>query len=92
MLDYAEITAEKFHKNIAPFNIRETVAKVIKLQKKKADDKGLALSADFVNISATEEHTSKENTHSPIMVSDESRITQVLLGLQSNALKFTEKG
>lgn len=65
---------------------------MIKLQKKKADDKGLALSADFVNISITEEQTNLENIYSPIMVSDENRIIQVLLGLQSNALKFTEKG
>lgn len=26
------------------------------------------------------------------MISDEARIVQVLLGLQSNALKYTEKG
>ena len=30
--------------------------------------------------------------HSPIIRSDEDRIKQVLLGLQSNALKFTQQG
>lgn len=30
--------------------------------------------------------------YSPVICSDESRIKQVLLGLQSNALKFTQKG
>ena len=30
--------------------------------------------------------------HSPIVRTDENRIMQVLLGLQSNALKFTVRG
>ena len=33
-----------------------------------------------------------DGKHSPMIRSDESRIMQVLLGLQSNALKFTVKG
>ena len=33
-----------------------------------------------------------DGKYSPIIKTDESRIMQVLLGLQSNALKFTVKG
>ena len=32
------------------------------------------------------------NDYSPLIFSDEQRIMQVLLGLQSNALKFTKNG
>jgi signal transduction histidine kinase len=45
--------------------------------------------SEFVNIGEDAEGTV---LNSPIVKSDEQRIMQVLLGLQSNALKFTLKG
>lgn len=38
LLDYSQIKADKFRKNIKAFNIRDTVAQVMKIQEKKAMD------------------------------------------------------
>lgn len=81
LLDYAQIKAGKFRKNIKRFNVRESVQSVIDIQLKQAQARGIDLHSEFVGIS-----------EDCIMLSDESRIKQVLLGLQSNALKFTESG
>jgi signal transduction histidine kinase len=36
LLDYSQIKAGKFRKNLKAFNIRETVSQVMKIQQKKA--------------------------------------------------------
>ena len=51
------------------------------IQRRKANDFGIDFQAKFINI--------PENY---VISSDEHRIMQVLLNLQSNALKFTETG
>ena len=83
-LDYAQIKVNKFRKNCKPFNIVDTVKRVMSIQQKKADDQGLEFFATFENIG--------EGSYSPIIIQDEQRIMQVLLNLQSNALKFTKQG
>jgi signal transduction histidine kinase len=91
LLDYAQIKAEKFRKNFRRFNIRETVDKVISIQRKSADDKGVHLNADYTNIAIDEEESQyDEGKMSPIIYSDEQRVMQILLSLQSNALKYTK--
>ena len=50
------------------------------IQRIKAEDKGVRLVADYNLI------------NDPIIVHDEMRIQQVILNLQSNAIKFTDKG
>ena len=81
LLDYAQIKAGKFRKNIKKFNIREAVQSVIDIQYRLANSRGLKLYSEFIDILEV-----------CIIKSDEARIKQVLLGLQSNALKFTEEG
>ena len=59
------------------------------IQRKKAEDKNLEFKVIYKNIKDT---VSNEDTFSPIIKTDEHRVMQVLLGLQSNALKFTTNG
>ena len=60
------------------------------IQRQKAQDKNIDFQVEFQGISLSESNESFES--SPIVNCDEHRIMQVLLGLQSNALKFTQKG
>ena len=63
----------------------------MKMQQKKADELGVRLWAEFGNFAWTDQKVLLDTAYSPIIVSDEARIIQVLLGLQSNALKFLEQ-
>ena len=96
LLDYAQIKAGKFRKKFTTFNIRESIEKVVSIQKLKAESKGLNMPIVFENIAESREAYQRnflsDGKYSPMIRSDESRIMQVLLGLQSNALKFTTKG
>jgi signal transduction histidine kinase len=38
LLDYAQINAKKFRKNVSKFNIKDLVQNVIRMQQDKADD------------------------------------------------------
>ena len=89
MLDFAQIKEGKFRQNFQIFNIREAVDKVMCILKQKAVSKGIIFSVNYTNIGKNNEELGQE---SPMIFCDEHRIMQVLLGLQSNALKFTQNG
>ena len=50
LLDYAQIKAGKFRKNITKFNIKETVAGIMSIQERQAESKNITLSAEFDNF------------------------------------------
>ena len=79
LLDYAQIKAGKFRKKMSLFDISKTVEEVKSILQQKADAKGIVL----------ENKITFEET---LIFHDEQRITQILLNLQSNAVKFTEEG
>ena len=56
----------------------------------KADFAGIKLYTQFENIK--EKDLIINNKYSPLIIHDEHRIKQILLNLQSNALKYTQKG
>ena len=68
----------------------EAVRDVIIIQQRKAQDNKTNLFATFLNISEEEEDTL--GCYSCMVETDKQRVMQVLLCLQSNALKFTQDG
>ncbi len=56
-----------------------------------AKDQGIEFISNFINI-AEDQNLVTFELENPVIISDENRIKQVLLGLQSNALKFTQQG
>ena len=80
ILDFSKIEAGKMILEVHPFNLRQTLAKVINPLKVEANAKALALSV----------HISPEIK--TIVKGDSNRLIQVLNNLLSNALKFTHSG
>lgn len=81
ILDLAKLENEKFELDNAKLSLKALLDKVKQLFVLQAEGKGLKLTVD-IDPSATDLE----------IVSDERRITQILLNLLSNALKFTTEG
>ncbi|MBZ4191449.1 response regulator [Niabella beijingensis] len=80
ILDISKIEAGMMPVEKAAFNIRETVATIEHLYRPRSDEKGLTLSVQ-VGEAVPE-----------FIEGDEVRLTQILVNLISNAIKFTERG
>jgi two-component system sensor histidine kinase/response regulator len=91
LLDFSQIKSGKFRKNISRFNVRDSIKKIMDMQRSKADEQGIDFFCSFPNI-AEKECEAHLGMKSPFVKTDQDRFNQVLLGLQSNAIKFTESG
>ncbi len=80
ILDFSKIEAGKMDIENQPLDLRETVEGALDLISTRAAEKGLDLAYQFdAEVPQT-------------IVSDATRLRQVLLNLLSNAVKFTDKG
>ena len=80
ILDLSKIEADKLELEITTFNLEEVIKKVINQISVKSQEKGLEL------VVFIDEDVPK------CLNGDSLRLSQVLLNLISNAIKFTEKG
>jgi PAS domain S-box-containing protein len=80
ILDFSKIEAGKLDLDITPFGLRQSLARIIKPLALRAQQKGLELLCD-VRPEVPEE-----------IVTDPTRLTQVLCNLLGNSIKFTSQG
>lgn len=80
ILDISKIEANELKIEMAPMNIRETVADIETMFIEKTKQRNLDLKIDI------------ENTIPEKIILDELRIKQILINLVGNAIKFTEYG
>ncbi|GMU52363.1 MAG: hypothetical protein AMXMBFR33_15090 [Candidatus Xenobia bacterium] len=80
ILDFSKIEAGMLDFDPHPFSIRELISTVAKLMAVRAHEKGLELVTEV------------DPRLRPTIVSDSTRLQQVLLNLVGNAVKFTEQG
>ncbi len=79
ILDISKIEAGQLEVRAEPFDLHDSLTRVINLVRPMAEKKGLALELS-VDPGLTD------------MVSDRRRVEQILLNLLNNAIKFTERG
>ena len=61
LLDYAQIKAGKFRKNIEKFDIREAIENVMSIQKQKAESLKIQFFPTFYNFQESNQINQNEN-------------------------------
>ncbi|WP_253735750.1 PAS domain S-box protein [Paenibacillus sp. FJAT-26967] len=80
ILDFSKIEAGKMDLDLKPVDVRSTLEHVLDLFTTKTREKNISLSAEV-------------SADIPLfVVTDETRLRQILINLIGNAVKFTEKG
>ncbi|MEO5666881.1 MAG: response regulator [Bdellovibrionota bacterium] len=80
VLDLAKVESDRIHIEKLPFSVVDLVADVTSLLKVKAQEKFLTLTAKF------------SDDLPECVISDPTRVRQILVNVIGNAIKFTEKG
>jgi signal transduction histidine kinase/CheY-like chemotaxis protein len=80
ILDFSKIEARKIELHFDDFGLRRCVQTTLKTLSLRAEEKGIALSCDIAS-------NVQENVRG-----DSGRLSQVLVNLVNNAIKFTERG
>ena len=81
ILDISRIEAERFVLEEAPFKLAELLVNLVGMISQKAVEKGLRFQLDFAPEAADF-----------LLLGDRLRLSQILLNLTNNAIKFTEQG
>lgn len=95
ILGFAQLKADKFIKIIKRFNINRAIHDIISIQQYQAESKGIELKTEFYGFPSRDGRFMQDLDTAQMnffVNSDEKRIKQVLMNLQSNALKFTRPG
>ncbi len=80
ILDFSKIDAQQLHLERVPFRSATVIENVISIVQQNAADKGLSLHCDISREIA------------PRLIGDPHRLSQILVNLLGNAVKFTEDG
>ncbi len=80
ILDLSKIEAGKIELEQIDFSAHEVIKNVREIMNIKADDKGLSLEVNY------------SSDIPDVFIGDPTRLSQVLINLLGNAIKFTEKG
>ncbi|MDQ8006746.1 MAG: ATP-binding protein [Pedobacter sp.] len=81
VLDFNKLDSEMVELERIPFNLSDLVANIYAATRLKAEEKHLDFRLDVI-----------PNLKDVTLLGDPTRLTQVLLNLLNNAIKFTEKG